>query len=340
MRCIFILFAILLVTSPVQAQKKRHLDRSARILFYETINLAEPNAASDNRQTSFCNIEDNDLLVADTTGTDNRCFIPAGFKLVINRVSVDATDEIGTDDCLLSLYKNGVAESWSTAAIGDSSTPTVCDFKNDVDDDDRIEISGDSCTQLNAPGTIFEPDDYPSVGSIADGGTCTDPVPTQFTVVGYWEPPRSKGNYSKTASLHFSINAENLTKGDYGGCNKDRISALDSAASQLCAVPAGTKLIPISLGIGVNLVTSLSECRVCLEKNLVTLTSSCIDIGGADMNELGEYKLVDLRGLDAFTDTDKYGFEVIDSSGGGTCEDGVSDMQRVSAEFIFRTELE
>jgi hypothetical protein len=136
--------------------------------------------------TSYCYTENNDMLVQDGGGAPGRCYEMAGFTRTINTFTVTVNDTLGADSaCSVSLAINNVIEPWSSAATGSDSTPIECDHMIEtVDSDDRLEAIGDSCTNIDETGTVYEQGDTLSVCVEKTGTTCNDIQAIFVTIEG------------------------------------------------------------------------------------------------------------------------------------------------------------
>ncbi len=191
-----LLLALLLALVPAQAlagKKEAGVKQSGNIAFYEEFIVVDGTGPINGKVTSFCKRNNTHLVIADSEGNIARCYIPAGFKLLITMMSYTLLESHETDDCDIRLAKNGVPLARSRASTGTDGDPHVCQHAVDPAADNLLIADKDACTRVMVDGSpiaTFNPEDYPTVvWTTVVGGTCDDIFSTHVAMSGLVVPP-------------------------------------------------------------------------------------------------------------------------------------------------------
>ncbi len=147
--------------------------------------------------------------------------------------------------------------------------------------------------------------------------------------------------FADTTQRMWFINDATVDLGGAIGCQGSLFVRFDNAATTYCTVGAGMRVQFIKMGAQITLLTSMDdECRICLNVDDTDITTACITVGDDAMDALDDFTTTTISSPTWYTEGQEYRFVVLDSSGGGTCTDGVTAIQILTFWVQMKSELD
>ncbi len=284
------LLLALLLLFPAQAlasKKGAGPVAGGNMAFYEEFVVVD-GAVSPPQHTSFVKRKNTHLVLANSAGATLRVYVPAGFKLIINRVSYTLGESHEPDDCSIRIFNAGVAQIRTQTSTGTSGEATTCEFEIDPAGDHLLIAAGDSCTRSfpNNP-IVFEGAGYLTVGWTTVGaGTCDDIHATRIAISGFWVTPGGGGKHQRqqqTSQRGFVIGHAvmdgSVTAGTTGIYFGHQDTVTSDAFGDGDGWPVPVTILAFGAVAGDALNSTTEECFVAIEKDLVRQTASDIALG-------------------------------------------------------------
>lgn len=163
-------------------------------------------------------------------------------------------------------------------------------------------------------------------------------VPVSFGFVGKKTSP---AKFAVTSIIYFHLATEDIADvdTDFVGCKLVTRTTLAQVAQDTCRIPSGVQLRFLQFGVHIPIVDlAISPCDLYVAVDGVNVTATKITMGGTDLDEVGEFKVVTLATPAWYPSGSEYTFKVDTSDGG--CADGSADLKRVTMWTKIETELE
>lgn len=159
--------------------------------------------------------------------------------------------------------------------------------------------------------------------------------------LGFVGKKTSPAKFAVTSIIYFHLATENIADvdTDFVGCRLVNRPDLAQVAQDTCRIPSGVQLRFLQFGVHIPIRDlAISPCDLYVAVDGVNVTATKITMGGADLDEVGEFKVVTLATPAWYPSGSEYTFKVDTSDGG--CADGSADLKRVTMWTKIETELE